>query len=481
MSLAPGFEISPFICSGQRWGEMSQHMLQVLLHHAFDGVLVVDDWARVVVFNPAAEKMTGLSAGRVLGRSIQTLGEFCALLRRVYGNGRPQNGEICLPEPPAVVVNRLPVALEDGRSGLLVIFQLLESNSRQAERNGELRRQGLTARFSFSDIVGESAVLAEAVRQARKYTRSDAALLITGESGTGKELFAQSIHNESGRRSGPFVAINCAALPENLLESELFGYEEGAFTGAKKGGKRGLFVLASGGTIFLDEVGDLSPALQARLLRVLQQKEVLPVGGQRVIPVDVRVISATNRHLAGAVERGEFRMDLYYRLNVLHLDIPPLRRRLEDVPLLFKHFFRRITGAEGVPEWPVPDRVLDELKNYAWPGNVRELEGFVERYVALGEEDMDRLTTFRSLLQKLQLRQLGAAVSDQQVLVLQLGSMEEMERQIIEQAMGLVRGGKGELARLLGLSRTTLWKKLKKYRLDSNVSLGRASKPAMEG
>ncbi|MFZ5590716.1 MAG: sigma-54 interaction domain-containing protein [Bacillota bacterium] len=442
---------------------MSHHLLPVLLNNVFDGVLVVDERARVVVFNPAAEKITGLLAGRVLGRSIQSLGEFSALVKRIYGDGRPLTGELFLPEVPALTVKRVPVALGDGRTGLLITFQLAERSNKPEQKNPDLRRRGLTARYSFNDIVGESAVMAETICQARKYTRSDAAILITGESGTGKELFAQSIHNESGRRHGPFVAVNCAALPESLLESELFGYEEGAFTGAKKGGKRGLFVLASGGSIFLDEIGDLSPALQARLLRVLQQKEVLPVGGQRVIPVDVRVISATNRNLSEAVERGEFRMDLYYRLNVLHLHIPSLRQRLEDLPLLFKHFFQRLTEAEGIAGWPVPDRVLDELKNYPWPGNVRELEGFVERYVALGEEEPRKFTTFRGLLQKLQQKRRGAAAADQQVLVLQLGRMEEMERQIIEQVMEMVGGGKGELARLLGYSRTTLWKKLKKY------------------
>ncbi|MBF7082712.1 sigma 54-interacting transcriptional regulator [Desulfallas sp. Bu1-1] len=439
--------------------------LQAVLNSAYDGIMAVDERGNLAIFNPVAEKITGLPVNQVLGEPVSRVLEMSALCKEIYGDGGPACGEILARGELPLAVNRVPVSLGKNQSGLVITFQAagkikqLENKMRR-----ELHRQGLVARYRFSDIVGRSAMIEETIREARKYTRSDAAILITGESGTGKELFAQSIHNESARRGGPFIAINCAALPESLLESELFGYEEGAFTGARKGGKQGLFALANGGTIFLDEIGDLSPALQARLLRVLQQKEVMPVGGQRVIPVDVRVISATNRNLQEAVERGDFRMDLYYRLNVLHLHIPPLRMRMEDLPLLFKHFFQRLAGPERMKELQITDRVLEELKSYLWPGNVRELEGFVERYVALGEEDTANFTTFRSLLQKMkQNHHAEASIHDKQVLVLKLGNMEEMERQIIEQAMELVGGGKGELARVLGLSRTTLWKKLKKF------------------
>lgn len=439
--------------------------LQAVLNSAYDGIMAVDERGKLVIFNPVAEKITGLQVNRVLGEPVNHLLEMSTLCKEIYGDGSPVCGDMLVRGDLSLVINRVPVSLGKNQSGLVITFQTV-AKVKQLEHKPrrELHRQGLVARYRFSDIVGRSAMIEETIREARKYTRSDAAILITGESGTGKELFAQSIHNESARRNGPFIAINCAALPESLLESELFGYEEGAFTGARKGGKQGLFALASGGTIFLDEIGDLSPALQARLLRVLQQKEVMPVGGQRVIPVDVRVISATNHNLQEAVERGDFRVDLYYRLNVLHLHIPPLRMRLEDLPLLFRHFFQRLAGPERLKELQITDRVLEGLKNYLWPGNVRELEGFVERYVALGEEDNVNFTTFRSLLQKMrQNHHVEASIHDQQVLIVKLGNMEEMERQIIEQAIEMVGGGKGELARVLGLSRTTLWKKLKKF------------------
>jgi transcriptional regulator with PAS, ATPase and Fis domain len=367
-----------------------------------------------------------------------------------------------------LVVNRVPVMLGKNNYGITVTFQAADKIRRmEAKIRQELHDQGLVAKFRFSDIIGHSAMITETIREARKYARSEAAVLITGESGTGKELFAQSMHNESNRRDGPFVAINCAALPENLLESELFGYEEGAFTGARKGGKQGLFTLAHGGTIFLDEVSELSMNLQARLLRVLQEKEVMPVGGQRVIPVDVRVISATNQNLSRAVREGAFRKDLYFRLNVLNLQIPPLRDRLEDVPGLFKHFFERLAGPGSMESLNINGNLTEQLKKHLWPGNIRELEGFAERYSALGEDNIKTHFTFYSLLNKLA----GSEAQDDSGgsgghLSIRLGSIPEMEKQILTQASKLIRGNRGEMARVLGISRTTLWKKLKELEID---------------
>lgn len=437
--------------------------IKAILKNAYDGILVVDENGKVALFNPVAEKITGLSVDKVLGEPVNQVKEINQVCRVLLGDGSATTREMMQTECLSFMVNRVPVTPENN-IGLVITFQAadrIKQNDLKARK--DLNRQGFVAQYRFSDIVGRSAMIEETVREARKYTRSDAALLITGESGTGKELFAQSIHNESSRRNGPFVAINCAALPESLLESELFGYEEGAFTGARKGGKQGLFAIAHGGTIFLDEIGDLSPSLQARLLRVLQQKEVMPVGGQRVLPVNVRVISATNRNLQEAVERGDFRVDLFYRLNVLHLHIPPLRMRMEDLPLLFKHIFQHLAGADRLRELYLEDHLLEELKGYLWPGNIRELEGFVERYIALGEEDTVNHVTFRSLLKKMkQNNQVEKSLHNNQVLLVKLGEMEDMEHQIIEQAMEMVGGSKGELAKMLGLSRTTLWKKLKK-------------------
>lgn len=452
------------ICLISRRDKKLCRSLQAVLNNAYDGIIAVDERGKVVIFNPVAEKITGLTGNQVLERHITAITQENLVCRMLYSNGGSIAGDIVQLGGLPFLLNRVPVSLGPNMAGLVITFQAADKiRQMESKIRKELHRQGLLAKYRFSDLVGRSAMMEETIKEARKYARSNAAVLITGESGTGKELFAHSMHNESARRGGPFVAVNCAALPESLLESELFGYEEGAFTGAKKGGKQGLFALAHGGTIFLDEIGDLGLSLQARLLRVLQQKELLPVGGQRVVPVDVRVISATNRNLPEELEEGAFRVDLYYRLNVLHLHIPPLRMRMEDVPLLFKHFFQRLTGLDYIKEWQINDWLLDKLKEHLWPGNVRELEGFVERYAALGEEDVVNHTTFRHLLAKLWRNEPTDRLSaGSQVLMLKLGHMEEMERQIIEQAISMVNGGKTELARVLGLSRTTLWKKLKK-------------------
>ncbi|TYP51326.1 sigma 54-interacting transcriptional regulator [Thermosediminibacter litoriperuensis] len=250
-----------------------------------------------------------------------------------------------------------------------------------------MRKDGLTAVYEFEDIVGESRAIKKAKETAKKIASCDSTVLIYGESGTGKELFAQAIHNASRRRDGPFVPVNFAALPSNLLESELFGYEEGAFTGAKKGGKPGLFEKAGGGTIFLDEIGDAPPDFQVRLLRVLQDKRIIRVGGLKVIPVDVRVIAATNKDLWKKVKEGSFRQDLYYRLSVLPLLIPPLRERKEDILILLGFYLKRYTGARITNVYDFfEEDTLDYLLSYGWPGNVRELVNLVEYLVSVKDE-----------------------------------------------------------------------------------------------
>lgn len=440
---------------------------QAILNNAYDGILAVEK-GEVTIFNPVVEKTTGLRADEVLGRPISEICRANPKTRTLYGDGRAITGQLVYLSNITLVVNRVPVLVGQNNQAMMITFQAADRISRtEAKIRRELHHQGLVARFRFSDIVGHSAMITETIREARKYARSEAAVLIAGESGTGKELFAQSMHNESSRREGPFVAINCAALPENLLESELFGYEDGAFTGARKGGKQGLFTLAHGGTIFLDEVTELSPALQARLLRVLQEKEVMPVGGQRVIPVDVRVISATNLNLVRAVNEGRFRKDLYFRLNVLNLQIPPLRDRLEDVPELFVFFLKKLSGPNIVETMNIDNNLPEALKRYMWPGNVRELEGFSERYVALGEDNIKTHSTFYGLLKKLTT---GADCSrikgNINQVTIDLGNMLDMEKQILTQASKLIRGNKGDMAKILGISRTTLWKKLKDLELQ---------------
>jgi transcriptional regulator with PAS, ATPase and Fis domain len=306
--------------------------------------------------------------------------------------------------------------------------------------------------------------------KAKKYAKTDSTILITGESGTGKELMAQSIHNAGLRKDGPFVAVNCAAISESLLESELFGYADGAFTGAKKGGKPGVFELAHGGTLFLDEIGEISTKIQAILLRVLQEKEIMRVGGDRMIPVDVRVIAATNKDLWESVQKGLFREDLFFRLNVLRLQMPSLRERKDDIPLILNRLLRQ--HKVSFLTWEqLPEMLKQFFLDYDWPGNIRQLENVVERMVL----NLDTLTQIEDFIEEIlyensgkraelsgnPLRENILPMTKSGKIVLTPSSMEEMEIEILEQMLKMYNNNRSLVADKLGISRTTLWKKLK--------------------
>lgn len=447
-----------------RINKRKELQLSTILDSIVDGVIAVDEKDRVTVFNPAAEKTLGIKAKAILGKPIK---EFFAVgsLQRTWGDRKEAINEIVEINHTYLVVTRKPLVIEGQNAGLVITFQQAERVKRAEEKlRRELHAKGLVAKFNFTDIIGCSSAIKKTIEEARCYARSEGTVLILGETGVGKELFAHAIHQESKRKSGPFVAINCSALPETLLESELFGYEEGAFTGAKKGGKIGLFELAHGGTIFLDEIGDLSTHLQVRLLRVLQEREIMRLGGNTIIPVDVRVIAATNQNLEEAVNSGRFRLDLFYRLNILKLEIPPLRERREDIPLLFDFFARRLAEKLGLSYQRVPNCLLEELTKYDWPGNVRELQGFVERYLALGETDTKKYPVFRYLISQLLEEQRGEP--ENKKIIIELDTLERMEAQLIRQVYNSFQGRKSELARVLGISRSTLWKKMKRANLE---------------
>jgi len=298
----------------------------------------------------------------------------------------------------------------------------------------------------FGLLIGDSAAMAEVRRLGRLAAGARATVLLLGESGTGKELMARAIHRASARSAGPFVAVNCAAVPEGLLEAEFFGYVDGAFTGARRGGKPGKFEQADGGTLFLDEVGELAPVLQAKLLRAVQEREVEPVGAIRPTPVDCRVIAASNRDLQAMVGRGEFRLDLYYRLNVLTLCLPPLRERGEDLPGLAAHLLRKLSAGAGRP--PVLSAAaLERIRAHDWPGNVRELENLLERALVLAPGPVLGPELFPTT---------GRA--DQGTVWRR--SRQEAERTALLGALAQVGGNKAAAARLLGLSRSQFYEKL---------------------
>lgn len=316
------------------------------------------------------------------------------------------------------------------------------------------------AKYSFDDLVGKSPKMIEVKTMAKKAAKTNSNVLILGESGTGKELFAHALHNASSRNLGPFVKINCAAIPSELLESELFGYEEGAFTGAKKSGKKGKFELANGGTILLDEIGDMPMTMQAKLLRVIQEKEVERLGGNLLKNIDVRIISSTNKDLEKLVEKKEFREDLFYRLNVMVIKLPPLRERREDIDTLANELKKKIANRLGIYVEEISQEAINYLRNYHWPGNIRELENVLERAINLLDSDLtikakhlpNRLIKQKSKTYSVGNRNLKAIV-------------EEVEREVISECLQKTRGNKNRAAKLLGISRVGLYKKIERYKL----------------
>ena len=325
--------------------------------------------------------------------------------------------------------------------------------------NTQLRRQ-LQDDSSLESIIGSSEAMQRIFAVVRKIAATDSTILIGGESGTGKELIARAIHFMSGRADKPFVGVNCGALPENLLESELFGHVKGSFTGAIRD-KEGLFKVAESGTIFLDEVGEITPALQVKLLRALQEREFLPVGGTQPVKVDVRVLAATNRDLEEEVERGTFRADLYYRLNVIPLTVPPLRERREDVPLLVRHFIQRLAEKRGLPMKGITRDAMELLCDYDWPGNVRELENVLERMVLLEERDsLDRESLPEKLLESPD-RSPKAFFEGKP-----RATLEELEKEYLLQVLESTGWQKKKASAILGINASTLYRKIQRYGLE---------------
>lgn len=340
-----------------------------------DGIIGIDSNGRIMFINENANKLFK-SRGKEGAREINLddildfdakpfLGKNFGLYRKVH--------EIM---GKKILLTMMPIIRNDINNGVIITFKdLSEIIEIENIVRTNLMKRGHTSKYDFSNIVGKSRQITETKEIASKLAKSNSTLLLIGESGIGKELFAHAVHNASGKQHGPFVAVNFAALPENLLESELFGYEDGAFTGARKGGHAGLFEQAHKGTIFLDEIGDASIRIQARLLRVLQEKEVLRIGGTKIIPIDVRIIAATNKNLEELVKSGKFREDLFYRLKVLPIRIPPLRERKKDIPLLIEKMLEKFPHGK---EMIISDEAMEKFMEYDWPGNIRELENVIE-------------------------------------------------------------------------------------------------------
>lgn len=440
-----------------------EHRLKLILDSLDLGVFTVNRSGHITSFNSMAETITGYQRQKILGQHYDRLvGQPVGTwpLAESVKTGKTlanQHLQITSKDGRELPIRATCMALrnESGHIvGGLATFQDL-SLIHQLNR-------AISNKYTFADMIGKDALMQQLFEILPVVATSEANVLIEGPTGTGKDLLAKIIHNTSRRKDRPLVKVNCAALPDNLLESEMFGYVKGAFTGADRD-KLGRFQEADGGTIFLDEIGDLPLPLQAKLLRVLEDKEFYPLGSQRLCRVDVRIIAATNQELKSLVERKLFRQDLYYRLNVMRLELPPLRRRRSDIPILIRTCITRCNATRGTSVTRIAGDAMDVLLNYDYPGNVRELENIMEHACILSQGDVIEGRHLPSYLQTdvpVQGDALGAPVAS-------LTSQDEWEKQRLLQALKENQWHRQKAAEVLGMERTTLWRKMKKHRLTS--------------
>lgn len=437
-----------------------------------DGVIVIDREGKIDQINPVAEKILAQTDQQLKGSDIKTLVDKTEKIEELL-----HTGSCYLDAELIISANNIatyclstgkPIKDDQGQvtGGVLFIKPI---NKIKTLVN---RFSGAQATLHFEDIIGNSEEILKAIHIASLAAKNDSNVLLCGESGTGKEVFAQAIHNKSKRENGPFVAVNCGAIPRDLVGSELFGYEEGAFTGALKGGRPGKFELASGGTLFLDEIGDMPLEQQVALLRVLQDKHVTRIGGNKVTIVDVRIICATNQDLQLEVKKGNFRQDLYYRLNVISIKLPPLRDRIDDIPTLFNYFLRKTSHKLGVKIEHVDPAVITYLQQYHWPGNVREFQNVIERMVNLARDHHIRLEHLPAEIYQLAPPAKEAEAITQQKTGIKLGKkkikelLAERERQEIVTLILKNKGNISQVARDMGISRTTLYRKMRKLNIS---------------
>ncbi|KHD37767.1 transcriptional regulator [Clostridium acetobutylicum] len=423
-----------------------------------EGIIVTDQFKKIITYNNSITKIFTKTGSKLLGKSIQSVIPNYKV-DSILKNVEPETKIIKNFNGLIIAAKQFPVKLEDKIIGVVNTFedvtkiQTLEKIIRK-----KIHEKGFVAKYNFDDILTQDKNMIELKKLALLYSKTDSSILIQGESGSGKELFAQSIHNSSPRKNGPFVAINCAALPEHLLESELFGYEGGSFTGAKKEGKQGLFELAHNGTIFLDEIGELSKPLQAQLLRVLEEKEIMHIGGDKIIPVDIRIISSTNRNLLNSIENGTFREDLYYRLNVFNLTLPPLRERGRDIEILAEHFLEN-THNFSSNRSKILNQITPFLMAYNWPGNTRELSNVMER-ISLFIENSMTINWSQVLYKVVHKEKIEDTLTLKVPYNLTMKEIIELtEKKVIHSLLERYDNDHNRVAEILNIGRTTLWRK----------------------
>ncbi len=447
-----------------------QTMLQAIIQSSDDAISVVDEDGKGLLINPAYTRITGLETEDIIGKPATadiSEGESIHLkvlqtrkaIRGVNMRVGPAKREVIVNVAPIIVNNRLK-----GSVGVIHDMTEIRSLMKELDRARRIIRT-LESKYTFDDIIGDSKEMKISIDQAKLAAKTPVTVLLRGESGTGKELFAHAIHSASDRKYNKFVRVNCSAIAEHLLESELFGYEEGAFTGAKRGEKRGLFEEANHGSIFLDEIGELSSSTQVKLLRVLQDGEIVRVGGTKATPIDVRVIAATNIHMEKAMLEGTFREDLYYRLNRMPIQIPPLRHRKTDIKAIAERLLVKLNQEYGRNVESISEVAYNRLRVYDWPGNVRELENVISRGMIFMKPTESILDDHHLPISMMKPSESQMNQLNQPILPL-ADQIERIEKEILSSTLRNMDGNKSKTAKNLGISLRTLYYKLEKYELD---------------
>ncbi|MFU0825037.1 sigma 54-interacting transcriptional regulator [Clostridium sp.] len=447
------------ILKGLRLEKERTERLKTIINFIDNGIIAIDNKGKINIFNSVAEKIFGIHQKGAIGKNVEEVIRHTKL-NKVLQSGDIELGEIQDVGRLKIATNRIPIIVDDKITGVVATFQdVTKIQDLEHQIRVKLQKKGFIAKYNFEDIIHKSIDMEECIEKGKVYSKYDSPVLILGKSGVGKELFAQSIHSSSSRKNAPFVAVNCAALPPNLIESELFGYVEGAFTGTAKGGKAGLFELAHGGTIFLDEIGELPLDVQSRFLRVLQEKEVMRIGDDKVIPIDVRIITATHRNLKDMIKEGKFRGDLYYRINILTLIIPSLNQRMEDIMELSKFFAEKYSKKYNKKIYEISPKAQKYLNSYNYKGNVRELEGIIERAIVLCNTNIIELKDVK-------VEEIGPrnSLTNREDTI--IGNIEatcktlkEVENEYINRVIDYCNGNLSKASKILNINRTTLWRK----------------------
>jgi len=482
--IAATIEDAKSIAMSARDQKATSQRYRSIIDATSDGIIAMNEKGLITTINSKAASILKVEEDEAVAREItQYIDKFP--IDDVLGTQKVIIDQLTEIDRERYVFNCQPIVMEDHVIGAVTTLRGIGNVMRSEQVVRRSLSKGHVAKYRLSSLIYESPQMKQVVNIGRQYAATDSTILITGETGTGKEIFVHGIHSLSKRSKQPFVSINCAALPEQLLESELFGYEEGAFTGSKKGGKAGRFEIAHKGTIFLDEIDSTPEPVQTRLLRVLQEKEVMRLGGDRILPVDVRIIAAAGRDLRYAVQEGKFRADLYFRLNVLRLEIPPLRQRHEDIPLLLDFFIHLFSKRHKFSPINLPPEYMERLIDYSWPGNVRQLRNFAERLVmnsSFGNRQealnilQHELFQFSPPIESSQPNetpQIEKVMEEESTQLPPADLRSKLKRQtivnekeIIEEALKKSRFQKNKAAEILGISRTTLWRKLKEFGID---------------